>query len=268
MGALEVVQNPGPGFYSRLFHVPKDDGTFRTIINLRALNHYVVAPKFKLETLSSCLAALRPGMFAVQLDLKDAYFQIMIHPQSRKYLRIAVQSASGRQILQFRALPFGLSSSPYIYTKIVNMVGQRLRLDGVKIFQYLDDWLIYSESRTDLVAQTNHIIRMLDNLGLVINHKKSTLVPTQSIDFLGANIDLKEGRVRPKTQNVKKILSQLMAMKTAVSWTAREWLGLLGTMNFSGQFVPLGRLRMRPFQLCLLGQWRPISKAMHVKVSR
>ena len=34
-GAIEVVQNPGMGYYSRMFVVPKPDGSWRSIINLK-----------------------------------------------------------------------------------------------------------------------------------------------------------------------------------------------------------------------------------------
>ena len=34
-GAIEVVQNPGKGYYSRMFVRPKPDGSWRSILNLK-----------------------------------------------------------------------------------------------------------------------------------------------------------------------------------------------------------------------------------------
>lgn len=34
-GAIEVVKNPGKGFYSMMFVRPKPDGTWRSILNLK-----------------------------------------------------------------------------------------------------------------------------------------------------------------------------------------------------------------------------------------
>ena len=34
-GAIEVVKNPGRGFYSRMFVRPKPDGSWRSILNLK-----------------------------------------------------------------------------------------------------------------------------------------------------------------------------------------------------------------------------------------
>ena len=194
MGALEVVREEAtPGYYSHLFQVPKESGEMRTIINLRSLNHYVIKTKFKMETLDNCLTQLKKGMFAAKVDLKDAYFQILIHPSSRKYLRIAIQSDARKQmVLQFRALPFGLSSSPYVFTKVVSKIGQYLRERGIEIFQYLDDWLLFNTCRQDLCSQVEQTARLLKTLGVVINTRKSVMVPSQQVEFLGALIDLQQ----------------------------------------------------------------------------
>uniref|UniRef100_A0AC34FPH7 Reverse transcriptase domain-containing protein n=1 Tax=Panagrolaimus sp. ES5 TaxID=591445 RepID=A0AC34FPH7_9BILA len=47
-------------------------------------------------------------------DLKDAYFSIPIHKKHRKYL---VFRALGR-LYVFRALPFGLATAPFVYTRV------------------------------------------------------------------------------------------------------------------------------------------------------
>ena len=34
-GAIEIVKNPGLGFYSKMFLLPKPDGSWRSILNLK-----------------------------------------------------------------------------------------------------------------------------------------------------------------------------------------------------------------------------------------
>ena len=61
-GAIEVVKDPSSlGFYSLLFLVDKRDRGFRPVIDLSLLNTHLGATKFKMETMSSIMAALRPG---------------------------------------------------------------------------------------------------------------------------------------------------------------------------------------------------------------
>ena len=48
----EVMDTTSPGFYSHLFLVPKPDGSFRPIIDLKKLNQFIVVPSFKMESFS------------------------------------------------------------------------------------------------------------------------------------------------------------------------------------------------------------------------
>ena len=80
-GGLEQVDQPGPGFYSRLFLVQKATGGWRPIIDLSTLDGFVTITRFQMETVPLVLGSV--WMFSV--DFKDAYFQIPIHPDSQLY---------------------------------------------------------------------------------------------------------------------------------------------------------------------------------------
>ena len=81
-GALEIVLDPGPGFYSRLFLVEKVTGGWRPVIDLSPLNGFVRQTPFEMEAAASVLLSVREGDFLASMDLKDAYFQIPIHRSS------------------------------------------------------------------------------------------------------------------------------------------------------------------------------------------
>jgi hypothetical protein len=89
-GAVERVHDPfqSPGFYSRLFLVPKKTGGMRPVIDLSILNTFLLVPHFKMETNRSIWSCIHPGMWITSLDLMDAYFHIPIAPPIRKFLRI------------------------------------------------------------------------------------------------------------------------------------------------------------------------------------
>ena len=78
---------PSPGYYSRLFVVMKASGSWRPVIDLSLLNLKIQKTSFKMETLQSVLLSVRAGDWMVSLDLKDAYLQVRMHPESRKFLR-------------------------------------------------------------------------------------------------------------------------------------------------------------------------------------
>jgi len=81
-----------PVFYSRIFLVRKKSGSWRPIIDLSALNKFVVSPHFKMETPRGVISAIRPGQWATSIDLKDAYFNIPILKSVRKFLRFTFNS--------------------------------------------------------------------------------------------------------------------------------------------------------------------------------
>ena len=89
-GAVELAPH-NPGFYSRMFCVQKASGAWRPIIDLSNLNKFVTITKFKMETTQSVLGSIKKDDWMVSIDLKDAYLQVPIHPDSRKYLRFASQ---------------------------------------------------------------------------------------------------------------------------------------------------------------------------------
>ena len=60
-GAVELAPLPSPGFYSRLFVVWKTSGSWRPVIDLSLLNHFVDMSHFRMETIQSILLSVRLG---------------------------------------------------------------------------------------------------------------------------------------------------------------------------------------------------------------
>ena len=134
-GAVKLAPLPSLGFYSCLFVVMRASGSWRPVIDLSTLNRRVLKSLFKMETLQSVLLLVRQGDWMVSLDLRDAYLQVPAHPDSREFLRFM---AFGR-IFQIKALCFGLSTAPQVFTRVMAPVSAFLHQSGVQIRRYLDD---------------------------------------------------------------------------------------------------------------------------------
>ena len=63
-----------PGFYGRLFVVPKSTGGWRLVLDLSPLNVFLKKCPFRMDTLVSVRDAVRVGDWATSIDLSDAYF--------------------------------------------------------------------------------------------------------------------------------------------------------------------------------------------------
>ena len=89
---------------------------------LSLLNQYINKPHFKMEPVKSVKQSIMANDWAVSIDLTAAYLHVPIHPRSRKYLRFVNE----HQVFQFTALPFGISLSPWIFTKLMNVIAAQL----------------------------------------------------------------------------------------------------------------------------------------------
>ncbi|KAL0183542.1 hypothetical protein M9458_019238, partial [Cirrhinus mrigala] len=139
-GAVEVVHpaQSESGFYSRCFLIHKKDGGLRPILDLRLLNRALMKRPFKMITLKQILSHISPGDWFFSLDLKDAYFHIQIALHHRRFLRFTFEGVA----YQYTVLPFGLSLAPRTFTK------------GIRILNYLDDWLVLAQSEPELMPGT------------------------------------------------------------------------------------------------------------------
>ena len=186
--AVELVQKQTSlGFFNRLFLVPQVETYIRSeqtesfpqggkIQNRDTGNHQDIPPTRgvgHLNRFQGCLLC------------------IPIQEQSRKYLRFHVQGRT----YQFKALPFGLSTAPLEFTVVAKEVKLMAIHKGIRIHQYLDDWLARATSHQVCVLHTQDQVKICQELGWLVNLEKSELEPKQIFDFVGYQLDLRAGRV-------------------------------------------------------------------------
>ena len=252
------------GLYSRLFVVMKASGAWRPVIDLSILNLRIQQTSFKMETLQSVLLSVRPGDWMVSLDLKDAYLQVPMHPESRKFLKFMV----GGKMYQFKVLYFGLSTAPQVFTRVMAPVSAILHRMGVRLRRYLDDWLLQASSREQVLLALRTVLRLCRSLGIVVNWEKSQVIPTQQMVYLGVILNSTTFRASPALKRVEKLLSIGDVFLSCVSQPASSLLELLGVLSSMIQLVPGGRLRMRSLQLALRRQWDHVDQSQMVKWSQ
>ena len=244
--AIELVPHPNTGFYSRMFVVPKATGGWRPVIDLSPFNRSVDTTKFRMETPRSVLEALLPEDWFVAIDLKDAYFQVPMHQKSRKYLRFVWQG----QVFQFRVLCFGLSTAPQVFTRIMAPISILAHKKGYRMHRYLDDWLIVASSQARVLEARDWILMTCQQLGLLVNFKKSELEPTQSIQYLGMRIDSLNSKVYPSEARIERLRLLLQTFLRTEAPQAIVWLRVLGHMVSLEKLVPQARIHtcMRSLQ--------------------
>ena len=100
--------------------------------------------------------------------------------RSWKYLRFVVNGTA----YQFKALPFGLSTAPLVFTRVMNEVAAYVHRKGVRLQIYLENWLLRSLDRVGLERDTQFILGLCVALGFLVNFPKLNLSPVREFVFL------------------------------------------------------------------------------------
>ena len=220
------------------------------VIDLSRLNTFLLVERFKIETPESIRTSLIPGEWVSLRHLSDAYLHVPIHPNSRKYPRFCHKS----QVFQFTSLPFGLATAPQVFTMIVKEMKLLALTRGIRLYQYLDDWLIRAQSQEEAQVNTQTVVDLTQPLGWIINQEKSELKPTQLFLFMGYEYHLDSALVKPTQERLFKLQELILHLKSKHVLTARCLIiGLLASME---KMVPEGHLHMSPFQFHLKQHWR------------
>ncbi len=244
-GAIEEVPQSDVerGLFSRYFLIPKRDGGLRPILDLWRFNFSLYKGKFKMLTMKTIMSQVQRGDWFVTIDLKDAYFHIQVVQRHRRFLRFAF----GGKAYQYKVLPFGLALAPRTFTKCMDAALAPLRLQGIGVLNYLDDWLILAHSRELVSRHRDIVLGHIHSLGLRMNAKKSVLLPSQRTVFLGVRLDSVQMQARLAPARIPDLTACLARFKLGHHVSVGTCRRLLGLMAAASPVLPLGLLHMRPF---------------------
>ena len=233
--AVEPVASQNSlGFYNRLFLAPNPNNRWRRILDLSTLNTFLNTESLKMETPETIRTSLQLGEWVTSIDLKDAYFHIPIHSQSRKYMRFHIQG----QFYQFKALPFGLSTA-LEFTVVAKEVKLMALQRGIRIHQYLDDWLMRATSHQTCLQHTQTLVALCQELGWLVNKEKSERDPTQVFNFVGYQFDLRKGKVRPTPERWQTLTDKILSILSGSVCPVRQFMSLIGLLTATEKQVQL-----------------------------
>ena len=189
----------------------QSSGKKRLILDLRHVNQFVYKQKFKCEDIKTILQLIDKDFYLFKFDLKSAYHHIEIHEEHRQYLSFAWDFGdSVLRYFHFCVLPFGLSSAPFIFTKLMKPLTKCWRTQGIPIAVYLDDGL--GAGKSSIVAKRHALIVHSDLLkaGFIVNAEpKSVWDPSQTITWLGYTINTKDNIIQATDKRIKKLQNAL-----------------------------------------------------------
>ena len=196
-----------------------------------------------------------------KIDLRDAYFTIPVNQKYRKYLRFKWEGT----LCQFICLCFGLGPAPLIFTKLMKLPISLLWRLNIRLIICLDDMLIMARSVQELIFHRDTVIYLLQNLGFVLNLKKSVLEPSQKIEFLGMFLDSMKMEITLPQEKLVKLMPQCKRVAECKEITIMDLTKLIGKLGSIAQAILPAQLQVRYFQSLQI-QALKLSKCYHAKV--
>ena len=259
---INYAEIPSEVHVSRLFGVPKDEIDVRPIIDLSFLNKFIKTPRFKMEHLDRTLRLLQHPAWAGIVDVQDAFLSVWIAPVFRKYFCFFLNGI----MHMFKRMPFGLTTAPWIFSRLMRIIKKFLRRKGVNVNSFIDDFIIWSRSQVVAARHLRWTKEVLVWLGLKVNIKKSFTTPKQQLKYLGVELDLQTLTMSLPSKKVEKILSLCNSTAQLQYVTRHDLEGLVGLITFFHSVVPLGRMYANPIIMWMNAHTSVSSRSARVSV--
>jgi len=231
-----IIEPSRSAWSSPIVVVKKKDGSYRFCIDFRKVNEVTEKDAYPLPHVTATLDKLRGARYLSTLDLKNGYWQVPLHPESRP---ITAFTVPGKGLFQFRVMPFGLHSAPATFQRLLDeILGPELEPN---VLVYLDDIIIVSQTFEDHLRHLAEVFRRLREAKLRLNPEKCFFCREQ-LRYLGHIIDRKGIRTDPEK------------VSAVASWPAptsvkkvRQFLGMASwyrrfVPNFSAVAAPITKL--------------------------
>ncbi len=113
MEERDVIEPSTAAWLSPIVLVSKPVGNKRMFLDYRGVDKHLVVDIYPLPRLDELVELASGNKYYATLDLKDAYFQVMLDKSSRDITTFS----DGVSLYSFKRLPFGLSCSPAIFSR-------------------------------------------------------------------------------------------------------------------------------------------------------
>ncbi|XP_031348472.1 uncharacterized protein K02A2.6-like [Photinus pyralis] len=199
----------------------KSNGKLRICADFKVtINKHVQIDDYPLPRFEDITSKLSRGKYFSKIDLKDAYLQMEVHPDCRKYLVIS----KPKGYFAYKRLPFGISFAPSLFQRTMDQILSGL--EGVVCF--LDDIMITAPNVSTHMDRLKMVLRRLQAAGIKTQKSKCDWLKN-SITYLGHRID--ENGLHPTEDRIEAIKKMPLPINTT------QLRSFLGTITYYGRFI-------------------------------
>ncbi|MGI9161329.1 MAG: reverse transcriptase domain-containing protein, partial [Mycobacterium sp.] len=223
-------------YNSPIFVVPKKDGSFRFVLDYRALNENSLEDRYTMKDVGECIGEIGKAGSTIfsTMDLTWGFHQLPLASSSRPYTAF---TCPGRGQFQYNVLSMGLKGGPSSFQRMMELA--TLGLPNVIV--YIDDLLIHTSSHDEHIKCLQLLFNRLRNVNVRLNPDKCEFGAT-NVSYLGFRLTPKG--ILPGTDKLKAV-KEMPAPQSVTQ--IRQFLGLCNyfrghVKNFATVAQPLTHL--------------------------
>ena len=214
---IERVKDQPTPWISPTVCTPKKDGSIRLCVDMREANQAIERERHVMPTLSDFKADVNGSRFFSKIDLRQAYHQLELAPESRFITTFTTHEG----LFQFKRLNYGTSSAAECFQ---NVLQQNLAdIPGVK--NIADDIIIYGKIRKDHDRALENCLKRLKELNLKAKGEKCKFLE-EEIKFYG--LIFTEKGTKPDPERISSLTNAPAPRSTA---EVRSFLGMANTCH-------------------------------------
>uniref|UniRef100_A0A7M5XH70 Reverse transcriptase domain-containing protein n=1 Tax=Clytia hemisphaerica TaxID=252671 RepID=A0A7M5XH70_9CNID len=220
----------------------------RLILDISFLNQFLWKEKIKFDNWKVFEDFIDSDAEAClfKFDLKSGYHHVDIHCDHQKYLGFSWNFGKGpKRYFLYSVLPFGLSSGPLIFTKIVRVLIKFWRAHGIRIACFLDDGLSIEYAREKAKENAVFVKGSLDKSGFIVNEEKSQWEPLTKIQWLGIQVDFENKTYSISEKRIASLLKSLEVIFDNPTRTSARQLSCVAGKIVSTKFVLGNVIRLK-----------------------
>ncbi|XP_073959776.1 uncharacterized protein [Choristoneura fumiferana] len=206
---------------SPIVPILKENGDVRLCVDMRRANAAIQRENHPLPTMDKLLPQVRDAKYFSKLDIRDAFHQLELHPESRHITTFI----TNRGMFRYKRLMFGITCAPEIFQKTIERI--LVGCDGV--INFIDDILIYGRNKEEHDTRLEKVMEVLRNSNVVLRQDKC-IIGVQKVHFLGH--ELSETGIKP----LQKYISAIQDFRPPN--TVAELQSFMGLVNYVGKWIP------------------------------
>lgn len=166
---------------SSVFFIKKKDGGLRFVVDYRKLNDVTVKDRYPLPLTQVLLEGLAKAKHFTTLDLRSGYNNIRIKEGDESKAAFVTEEG----LFEPLVMGFGLCNAPATFQRMMNEIFYDLLGKGVEI--YLDDIMIYTETREEHIRIIREVLKRLRQNDLFLKPEKCFFLKKE-VEYLGFRV--------------------------------------------------------------------------------